>query len=346
MARVQAAIPTDVAASVAASIDALLARYRLARISEPLVVEGGAVNQNFRVETDGGPRFVRLHAAATSGESIALEHRVIDWAAARGIPVNPPCLAVDGTATQAIDGRCWSLFPWLEPLHVRLDRLDARAAMLLGATLGQLQATLHDFADPVFDQRESDLRWQTARAAAVLEAVAAIVRADMSLGDEQAEIIAALALQQQVLLAQARPDSEFAAMTVQPLHGDYHERNVIIDRHGGVRAVIDWEMVRRKPRVYELLRSLAFMDLLDSPLLDAYLGGYRQHVRLAGDECEQGVAFWWQRRLHTTWAYRSRFIDGDRRTHRFLKGNAEQLRRWADPAARAALAQHLRTAPA
>jgi Ser/Thr protein kinase RdoA (MazF antagonist) len=339
---VQAALPAD----IVASIDALLARYRLARISEPLVVEGGAVNQNFRVETDGGPRFVRLHAANASAESIALEHRVIGWAAARGIPVNPPCLAIDGTATQTIGGRCWSLFPWLEPLHVRLDRLDARAATLLGATLGLLQATLHDFADPVLDQRESDLRWQTAPAEAELEEVAAIVRADTSLGEEQAEIIAALALQQQLLLAQARPDSEFTGMIVQPLHGDYHERNVIIDRHGGVRAVIDWEMVGRKPCVYELLRSLAFMDLLDSPLLDAYLGGYRQHIQLAGDECEQGVAFWWQRRLHTTWAYRSRFIDGDRRTHRFLKGNTAQLRRWAEPATRAALAQRLRTASA
>lgn len=328
------------------AIDALLAAHGLLRADEAGTIADGAVNENFRVETNAGPRFVRLHAPGKSLEAIALEHRVLCWAGERGVPVNPPCRAADGATTRLIATRFWTLFPWIEPLHLRPETLDARGATTLGATLGLLQTTLAAFADPTLDQRPSDTGWRTADSLADLDAVAAIVRADQTLGAEQTEILAALALRRQLLLAQAQPDREFAMMAVQPLHGDYHERNVIVDARGDVRAVVDWDTVGRKPRVYELLRSLLFMKLLDSPLLDAYLAGYRRHVALDADECEQGVAFWWQRRLHTTWAYRTRFIDGDLRTHRFLAGESQQLRHWSDPAVRAALAQRLQTATA
>jgi aminoglycoside phosphotransferase (APT) family kinase protein len=140
----------------------------------------------------------------------------------------------------------------------------------------------------------------------------------------------------------ARPASDFAALPNQPTHGDYHERNVLLDEDGAVCAVVDWERTSLAPRVFELLRAIAFMRLWEPPLLDAYLSGYRRHVQLEADECALGVEMWWQHDLHNTWAFRETFIERDQRIAQFLAQNAARLAVFRDAGFRRELANALR----
>ena len=326
-----------------AAIDVLLGGYGLRRLGPSRAVAGGSVNENFRVETADGPRFLRLHAQPATAASIALEHRAIAWADTHGLPVNPPCRAADGTTARQIDGCWWSLYPWLDGAHVELDQLDARLAATLGATHGLLHATLRDFDDPAFVGVLWP-RWQTAATLADIDAIEAAARVDPWLGAERSDVLEALALRRALLLRDGRPFGEFAGLPMQTVHGDFHERNVLLDTRGGVQAVVDWEMVRRSPQIYDLLRALTFTHLLDSPLLTDYLAGYSGYATIDAAQCEAGVALWWQLRLHSTWVQHTRFIDRDLRTHRFLANEAEFLRRFAEPSARAALVQRLQDA--
>ena len=91
------------------AIDELLARYGYSRIGLPRPVHEGVLNENFRVETSAGPRFVRLHRPATTAASLGLEHEALRWAGERGIPVNPPLAARNGATFHTIGGRLWAV---------------------------------------------------------------------------------------------------------------------------------------------------------------------------------------------------------------------------------------------
>ena len=137
--------------------------------------------------------------------------------------------------------------------------------------------------------------------------------------------------------AAARPASDFASLRRQACHGDYHERNVMVDDSGAIIAVVDWEMAGLLPPIFELVRAISFVRLFDLPLLEPYLVAYRRHTQCSAAECHDGVEMFWQFLIHDTWVFTSRFIRGDRRVDEFLPTAGQLLTRFSDPAFRSML---------
>jgi aminoglycoside phosphotransferase (APT) family kinase protein len=138
------------------------------------------------------------------------------------------------------------------------------------------------------------------------------------------------------------PPPDPAGPGVQPVHGDYHERNVLLDDSDTISAVVDWDMVTRMPRGFEIVRCLTYAGMLDRPRREAYLTAYRQHTRLAPEECPAAVDLWWRANLRESWLYRTRLIENDRSVQQFFPEHLELLTRFADPSFRAELAGDLR----
>jgi Ser/Thr protein kinase RdoA (MazF antagonist) len=132
---------------VVETLDRLLSRYGLTRRGVPVPVTESVLNENFRVETSAGPRFVRFHHARVASQSIDLEHRVISWVGQRGIPIIAPLTATDGTTKQAIEDRWFSIFPWVEFRQLHASAPDTAEAMALGEMLGRLHKTLAGFTE-------------------------------------------------------------------------------------------------------------------------------------------------------------------------------------------------------
>jgi Ser/Thr protein kinase RdoA (MazF antagonist) len=323
------------------TLDTLLHRYGTRRLSEPVPVADSVVNENYRVATADGPRFVRLHHAQTTVEAVRLEHQATQWAGARGIPVISPLVARDSSTFQEVDGRLFTLYPWMEARQLRADAAP-QEAFTLGEMLGRLHAVLTEFTDVGLPDQDLVALLQTERVRISFARVVDAVSNAPDLGDERTSILRFIERRLELLNLSAVEPAGFDRLPCQAIHGDYHQRNVLVDERGGVAAVIDWERVRRAPRVAEVLRCMGFSNVLDTPaLIDGFAAGYRRTVQLPAWECELGVALWWQLRLHSAWAYTTRFIDGDLRTHQFLAGEAETIERFSDEAVRADLARRL-----
>ena len=312
--------------TVADTLDRLLVRYGLTRRGAPAPVADFVVNENFRVETIAGPRFVRFHHARVTSASIDREQRVMAWAGQRGIPIVAPLTATDGATKQTIGGRWFSIFPWVKfrQLRANADPAEARA---LGEMLGLLQKTLATFAEvavPVSGQQ-----FNTARAVAELERVQRAIIADSTLGNSAPELLDTVAHKISLLKATSTDPSAYGRLPRHVVHGDYHHRNVLVDQQCNIAVV---QVI---PRVQELLRCITFSGLLGLPEhIAAFMSGYRTHIGLSDEESIIGVDLWWQLRLHGTWAYRARFIDGDLRAHQFLADEDAVLRQFADHSAR------------
>ncbi|MEX1102616.1 MAG: phosphotransferase, partial [Dehalococcoidia bacterium] len=292
-----------------------------------------------------GPRFLRFIRKERVAERVLVEHRVMQHAATAGIPVPLPQV-VDGHPFVRVASSLVQLYPWVEGRHAGPSPEDAYA---LGAMEAATHLALVDFADSAMLAVGSAGRadWDTEHAIQVLSRIDDLIRYYPSPGETQLHIQEQLRFQLQLLeSSEPRSPSDFSSLQPLVCHGDYHSRNVLLGPEGNVSAVVDWEIASLVPPAFELIRALSFSGYLEPPLLDAYLRGYASHRRLSPEECALGVELWWQRRLHGTWVYRQRFIEGNRLVDRFLDEEAALLRRFADPAYREWLADELATAVA
>ncbi|MBI5947816.1 MAG: phosphotransferase [Chloroflexi bacterium] len=321
------------------AIDDILPRYGLARVAEPVAVADSILNDNYRVETTAGPRFVRVHKPSRTRETVAGEVRMMEHAAARGIPVCLPVRANDGAIVHGSGGLLLSVWPWLDGRTLSRGAVTPPEAAALGDMHGRLDTALADFQDPTLRPGRGGANWDTEASIAMLSRVDDLIRYYAAVPEMQVRVQETIRFRLRFLEGgEARPRADFASLPVQASHGDYHERNVMFAADGSILAVVDWEGRTVVPRVFGLMRAVDFGGVLGTPSLEPYLEGYGKQVRLAPEVCRLGVEMWWQSVLHDTWALRLRFIDGDHRVERFFGEDPERLATLSEPGFRDALA--------
>lgn len=305
------------------SIPVVLGLYGLWPVDSPEPVDGGTLNWNFRVQTGSGRKFVRRYRDDVDTDRIEGEHDLLMWLLERGGPIAAPNRTAGGATIVEFGGAQWTVHNWVDgdrPPRGSLTRARAR-------TLGRAHGRIHELlaAHPLSSAAVPSMRWDKNDSRALLERVgAAAARA------ADPEVQAAIAAQTTALRSlDVLPPEAFAALPAQLLHGDFHDEQVIWQGES-VAAVVDWEMWRADWRVWELTRSLAFSKLFDSPLMDEYLAGYREHVRLSEEECRLGLRLWWQTRLVGLWVWAAYFVNGNARVKRLFPAAIEDLRRATD----------------
>lgn len=320
------------------AIDELVRRFGWQQAAEPEYVDHSVLNANYRVETSAGRRFVRGYRATRTRERIELDHAVTRWAGERGIPVAPPFADAAGQTVFRIGGTHWAVFPWVEGRSLLRGTMTPAEAGVLGTMNGRLHRILAGW--PVGDlHRNSELSWDTEKSIADLSRVDDLIRYYPAISEAQLQVQGWVRDQMALLEGgAARPPSDFDGIPLQPCHGDPHERNLMVDDEGRVVAVVDWERFCLNPPAFEVLRTLTFAHLLEDPLRSAFLAGYRAESRLDPETIGPCVEWWWQCQLNNTWAYRDRFVRGNRAVEQFFADGAANLRRFSDAGYRAGLA--------
>jgi Ser/Thr protein kinase RdoA (MazF antagonist) len=319
-----------------------LAAYDCAPIAEAVPVAGSVRNENYRVETDRGPRFVRFHRPSRTLVRLRREHRVIEWAGRQGLPAVRPLVSRHGDTLLELAGRLVAVFPWVDGGHLQRTKLTAAQAFAMGDMHGRVHAVLARYAD-------ADLPWfwftwgpVTEHTAARLGAFAELLPSATLTEPERGLIGQVIETQRDYLAHEEHEPVVNPRMTgVQPVHGDFHERNLLLDDDGRVVAVVDWDQTCLMPRGFEIVRALCFAELLDPPLLDAYLAAYHEHAQLLPEECAVAVELWWQFVVRSTWLYDARLRECDPAVQPFFTESLIHLARFGDRAFRMHLAGEL-----
>lgn len=319
-----------------------LSAYECQVLDVPEAVDNSVRNENYRVLTDRGPLFVRFHRTSRSTDRVRREHRVIQWASAQGLPVVPPLYSATGGTLHEVNGRLVAVFPWVTGSHLQRGRITVAQASVMGAMHGRLHSVLARYPDWDLDWFWDSWGANTEHSSDLLLDLAKQLP-NVQLSHDERELIHRT-LEAQLGWLQTEggriaPDRH--SIGVQPVHGDYHERNLLLDNAGGVAAVVDWDMVTRMPRGFELVRCLSFAELLQPPLLDAYLTAYHHHVTLTPSECAAAVELWWQFVARDTWLYRVRLLEADPAVQPFFAEQISRLARFGDPSFRRHLAGEL-----
>lgn len=286
---------------------------------EPEPVMGGTLNWNFGIETEGERLFVRRYRDDLPPSRIRTEHALVRWVSERGIPAPVPYKTETDETVLSIAGGNWSVFPWVEGEVKERGTLTAAQANLLGTVHGAIQAVLASHPDSA--GASLAMRWDKAQSIGYLERILSVADqrgADITLRNGVARQLAMLRE------LDVRPPEDFAALPAQLLHGDFHDHQVLWSGED-IIAVVDWEIFGPNPRVWELVRSLAFSQLLGAPAMEDYLHGHRRFVQLSEEECRLGLQLWWQSRVVGAWVWGAYFLEGNERVLKFIPAVIAEL---------------------
>ncbi len=306
-------------ASLELNIPAVLRAWGLQPPTHVAAVLGGTLNWNFDVQTGGGRFFLRCYRSNLEIERIEGEHRLIEWAASQGIPVPVPLETVEGNSLMLFGNDRWAFFPWIEAAPVERGKLSSAQARALGEMHGRVQLVLASHPDSII--ASLNMRWDKQQSLNALQHL-------VTLGKErQIEPWIADGIERQRRLLEAtdvHPPEYFASLPCQLLHGDFHDQQALFEGDE-VRSIVDWEIWHTDPRAWELVRSLAFSQLLDSPCLADYLAGYRQHIQTSEDEMQLALTLWFQSRVVGLWAWWAYLKDGNERVKEFFPAMLAEL---------------------
>ena len=311
--------------SLRGAVPAVLGAWGIDAAMSIAPVAGGTLNWNFDVRTDEGRFFLRCYRSNLETERIEGEHELLRWAAERGIPVAVPLKTGAGATIVVAGGERWALFPWLPGKVVERGALSAGQAYALGAMHGRLQAALAGHPDST--GATMLMRWDKAQSLGLLAQLITTAR-ERGLDDAA---IAGMERQREFLeRLDVLPPESFVSLPAQILHGDFHDQQVLFDGDV-VTGVVDWEIWHTDPRAWEVMRSLSFSRLLDSPRLDNYLAGYREHVALGEDEVRLALRLWFQSRLVGVWVWWAYVMEGNARVAEFFPATLAELELVSDP---------------
>ncbi len=320
-------------ASLRELIPEVLKGYGLTLNAAPEPVAGGTLNWNFSVEAGAGRYFLRRYRDDSPVDRIIAEHELLAWVANRGLPAPRPLpLTTGGTVCDLKSGH-WALFPWARGFPSVRGSLTPERARALGQAHGQVQSVLAHH--PGSQGARIAMRWDKSESLRLLEQV----RLAAQSRETEPWLLPAIERQHDVLARlDVLPPEAFTSLPCQLLHGDFHDGQVLWVGDE-VSAVVDWELFRDGPRVWELIRSLAFSELIDSLVFDNYLRGYREHIQLAEDEVRLGLRLWWQSRVVGLWTWSAYFLQGNERVGALLRATAADLDRAIDEEWKARLAE-------
>jgi homoserine kinase type II len=235
----------------------LLAQLGLPPPRRVEILTAGTINTNARVETtDGRVWFLRINEGKTD-EEVALEVRLCQHLAARGVPTPLPLAP---PLRHVRSGKLVTIFPWLDGAHVGADAVTELHTRAVGQALARLHLAGRDFPE-------------RRRGIYTMEHIAARVQGLAGTADPQLASV----------LPDLRPELDWLARVRPPnlpdgvIHQDLFRDNVLFLADGRL-ALLDFEQAVWGRFAYDLavclcawtFRAGVFDPGLANALVDAY----------------------------------------------------------------------------
>jgi len=256
---------------------------------------------------------------------VIAEHAVITHAAARSVPTPLPLVALDGRTAVVVDDTPWSAFPF----HAGATLHGPEMATRQGQMLARVHSALADCPTDELTFAEGPLTWDTSATVAEMDDLEAriIVRQRAGHADAFDDWTQAAFARLRHLLRDAPPPEAFVGLPRGVIHGDFYPPNLLCNTAGEITAVLDWEFATVRPRVWDVMRALAFTYLgvhgeePDRTGARQCVTAYRTAAALTADELAAGVQLYLWRTAHNLVKYRWHDERGPGPTDAFAPGD-------------------------
>jgi homoserine kinase type II len=228
----------------------------------------GTVNSNFRVRASGRDWFLRLNEGKTD-QDVHNEVALIDRLRAADVPTPFVVRTPDGRAVLRAANRPATLFPWLHAREASPRATDATSVRIAGQALARLHRAGWGMPATSLPRNHYSLD--------------ELERRVESFADDLRVADIATPLRHELSLARKR-----RATVSGLIHQDLFPDNVLVDDHGALVAVLDFEQATYGTLVYDVAVALNAWcwtgTTIHRPAADALLAAYESLRPLEGRE--------------------------------------------------------------
>ncbi len=224
---------------------------------------GGTGGRTWRVETDGGTKFVRRRGVRTSEPArVAFDHGLRRHLQDLGLPVYAPLPTPDGRTALVIEHEVYEIYDFIEGMQYTRS-LEIPARRTAAETLACFHRAAASYAAPCeplcpqFTNLDPPVR-ERARVDdphAMLEAIEHLLLLPME-RRYRAQIERARARIR--WLAEQYPPVLHDQVGGHVIHGDFNCFNLLFDRDGRVRALLDFDWAWRDARTRDIAEGMFF----------------------------------------------------------------------------------------
>lgn len=267
------------------------------------MVHGGYMSQNFKVETDRGPFFLKQYRNRLN--TVIHEIKTAEqFFADKGLPIILPTKDRYKRETFWIGGHWYSLFPFVEGSSPDGARMNHSQIISMAHMLARFHKAGHQFTYRPFQLlRVGNARKFHMENVELLRLLDA--RKPLSPLDEA--ILELLTFKQHMVEQTTAIPMDFGISFDCLIHGDYQYNNLFLDQSGNVTHVYDLERASLGHTSYEVARS-AIINCFDGGWTDAqyalaqtHVAAYRELHPLSFEEYERAIHFYALNVIFTTW---------------------------------------------
>ena len=269
------------------------------------------MNAVYLVETSGGRLSLRGHRKADR-RAVEFEHDLMDAARSAGLPAPIALTTLQGDRIVNEDGRWWSLLVWIEGEQPQRGHHTLEQAHSMGEMLG----LVHEALAAVRPMRtEAPMVETTADTVRRADELLALIEGLSNPGDDEALAIQWLRAQRDWLQSHLE-DAPPPAGTVQTIHGDYHDANLVF-QGADVVGVLDWDKGIGARPLEEVVRAM-HLSRLTPDQCAAFLRGYRGQRPVTADELDAAAASYGFQRDRSLWLFDELYRQGNDRLRQLL----------------------------
>jgi Ser/Thr protein kinase RdoA (MazF antagonist) len=282
-------------------------------------ISGGYLSENF-VLTDGLKKYFlkkHRHTNRPQVEGVCLAEQFF---AEGGVPVILPIRTLQGNNFFEIDGRFYSLYPFIKGRHFVRGTLTRTAAVSMGATLAKLHKHSKNSTLQISEYFNA---WDTTKFLSKVAVIEVKIQQEKPLTEFGTLALEAIRLKKEQIEKNTKSFEHFELTNDHLTHGDYFCDNVFFDEQDRVSYIFDFEKVQHAPPLYELYRSL-FISFFANPTqenisfakacVDAYLGEYPFPYEVRRKSLT--VAF--LKQIHSLWVEEEHYIKGSTRPDKLI----------------------------
>lgn len=277
-------------------------------------IEQGYLSLNWKIIAEQGSFFLKRYRSALKALDIRSIHHAMRLFGENGIPViNPLPTRARDTVTE-IDGRCFSLFPFID--GKRKDRKELEASDL--EALGTMLASIHKVGTELPHPAHLPLfnGWDRTAFLEHANKIRGILSSKAVLDDFDRSASEAIEYKLSKVLGDFREPDEFEFTDYAVLHGDFHEGNVFFGETHGITHVFDWEKTCYGPRAFELVRSLnltcASVEGIGEEEVfrrsKMFFDAYQKTFPIAESEFRTALEFYYVNQFYAVWIERLHYI--------------------------------------
>jgi homoserine kinase type II len=244
--------------TVKADVAELLLNYDLGIFNNLARTEGGFTNENYIVNTTAGNFFLKKYLRVND-EKILREHRILEYLKQQSFCVPKLILNKNCQTLTEYKGEFYAFFELVAGSSVVATNQVSDRQM---KNIAEILARYHHLAAylPTADEPLSPIADKN-YLEELYHQVANLLQNKKEPDDYDKMIDSVLDLK--IKEFANAPKIDYDRLPSLLVHGDFHADNILFDQNGEIVAVVDWELVKHQPRIWEVLCAAFFCAKLD-----------------------------------------------------------------------------------